>query len=66
MANKKNSVSFKKGFIHFEDDKITFEEITKDGSFFYDLVASLREFEGIENVSITIGNDKEIAPIREE
>jgi hypothetical protein len=65
LANKKNTVAFKKGFIHFEDDKITFEEVTKDGSFFYDLIAILKEFDGIENVSITIGNDKDIAPIKE-
>ena len=65
MANKKNSISFKKGLIHFDDNKIIFEEITKDGSFNYDLIKALKEFEGIENVSITIGNDKEIEPINE-
>lgn len=65
MANLKQSVSFKKGFIHFEDEKIIFEEVTKDGSFFYDLISALKEFDGIENVSITIGNDKDIAPIKE-
>lgn len=65
MANKKNSISFKKGLIHFDDNKIIFEEITKDGSFNYDLIKALKEFEDIENVSITIGNDKEIEPINE-
>jgi hypothetical protein len=66
MANRKNNVSFKKGIIHFEEDgKILFEEITKDGSFFYDLIKELKEFNGVENVSISFGNDKDIAPIRE-
>jgi hypothetical protein len=67
MASKKNGVSFKKGIIHFEEDgKILFEEITKDGSFFYDLIKELKEFDGIENVTMSFGNDKDIVPIREE
>lgn len=66
MASKKNGVAFKKGIIHFEEgNRILFEEITKDGSFFYDLIKELKEFDGVENVTISFGNDKDITPIRE-
>jgi hypothetical protein len=65
MANSKHSVGFKKGILHFEDNKIIFEEITKDGSLNYDLTKALKEFENIQNVNITIGNDEDIEPIME-
>jgi hypothetical protein len=65
MATKNNDIKFKKGAIHFEDDNITFEEFGKDGSRFYDLLKILKELDGVTDITLAIGKDVELEPIKE-
>jgi hypothetical protein len=65
MATKNNDIKFKKGVIHYEEDSITFEEFNKEGSKFYDLGKILEELNGVENITLSIGKDEELEPIKE-
>jgi hypothetical protein len=65
MATRNNDIKFKKGVIIFEDDKITYEEFGKDGSKFYDLLNILKELDGVTDITLTIGKDVELEPIKE-
>lgn len=65
MAVKKNSVAFKKALISINGENITIDEIGKDDVKTYDLIKILKEFEGIEGISLTIANDTEIPTVGE-
>jgi len=65
MATKNNDIKFKKGVIHFEDEKITFEEFNKEGSKFYNLLKILKELNDVTDITLAIGKDEELEPIRE-
>lgn len=59
MAKKKMSIAMKNAELVF-DEKIKVIEHGKDSDVEYDLESILRQFEGVENLSISISTDKDI------
>lgn len=64
MAKLTKSVSFAKAKINLEDMTIT--EINKDDSKVFDLMEILNEWDGINNISITIKKDDDVKPLAKE
>lgn len=60
MAKTTKAVSFKNAVINTEDMTIT--EINKDDSVEYDLLTVLKDWNGIEGISLTIKFDDELKP----
>lgn len=60
MAKRKRSLNLSKTELIFEDDKVIAIEHLKDEDKTYDLVDLLREFEGCQNLTISVSTEKEI------
>ncbi len=63
MAKKSTATSFKNATIDMKDMTIT--EILKDSERVYNLMEVLKEWSGIEGVSLTIRSDSEIVPMED-
>lgn len=63
MAKFSKSMTLKAGIITRNDDgRWEIEEITRDGSEIYSLDDILSQWEGMENVTLTIKQDSDILP----
>ena len=60
MAKRKRSLNLSKTELVFEDDKVIVIEHLKDEDKEYDLIELLKDFEGCQNLSISISTEKEI------
>lgn len=65
MAKSTKTVSFSKATLEVdnENDVITITEYTKDETKVYDFLKILKEWNGIENISLSIKMDDEIESI---
>lgn len=64
MAKSKQSLSFSKAVITFEENgEILITETAKDDTKVYNLLEKLREFAGVEGIGLSISSDSEIQPI---
>lgn len=60
MAKRKRSLNLSKTELVFEDDKVIAIEHLKDDIKEYDLIELLKDFEGCQNLNISISTEKEI------
>ena len=60
MAKRKISLNLSKTELVFEDDKVIAIEHLKNDIKEYDLIELLKDFEGCQNLNISISTEKEI------
>ena len=60
MAKRKRSLGFSKAELVFEEDQVLVIEHLKDEDKEHNLIELLKDFEGCQNLSITVSTEREI------